>query len=152
MTGPTPSRRPWRQSIHPHHPFWRHVYRTLSGVYQFLIWIVVGFLVFTIGTGILASLVISGNAGVPDPRQWAIVKPMLAHPLAADLTLAGLLVLALIARRGHLAHTAAQKGHAPGTLTLPRVDQLDPNDYVPRYVSVVYLKRQDPANGAMVDD
>ncbi|HEY7833976.1 MAG TPA: hypothetical protein VIG30_10435, partial [Ktedonobacterales bacterium] len=152
-----PPQRPPRPSplrnVHPDHRFWRHVFRALSLVWLFLSWLLVGFVILGIGVGVLQSLVINGNTGLPDPSQVAIIKVIVADPLAADAVAGVLVLLALIARRAHFAHLGAQQRRTAGAaLNLKRVDQLDPDVYVPRYVRAVYQARRDADSGAADDD
>ncbi|HEV2238827.1 MAG TPA: hypothetical protein VGR57_19365, partial [Ktedonobacterales bacterium] len=65
-----------------------------------------------------------------------------------------LTVLSFLAHRARARHRSASAttGALGPVYGLKRVDQLDPNDYVPRYVQSVYQPRRDAATGAADDD
>ncbi|HEY7850487.1 MAG TPA: hypothetical protein VIC27_10515, partial [Ktedonobacterales bacterium] len=146
----TRERRPRRRSrpalfaaIHRRHPFWGPVIWLLDRIWHFIWWLWGLLIIGGLAISPVVNYFISGAFG-PDPRSWYISRAVESDPLRAAIALGALVVVTALAGLGHrLAHA-----HAP---QLPRVRDLDPDTYVPKYIADVYLTRYDSDSGDDLD-
>jgi hypothetical protein len=125
------------------------VVRLLRFVWWLVRWLWGALVIGGLIAGPLFALATTGTTGVANWQSWPITLLIVAYPLWAGgvLALAGLFTLtAYLADRSALREEALDREYV-----LERVDRLDPDQYVPRYVPGVYLGRRDAATGQDAD-